>query len=65
MIRRARKGFMPDVPERPFVKNGVKNVKMAGPGAYSRTIPNELINPYVCGMGNDNLYAKGEIETPE
>lgn len=75
--------FMPDELERLLVKNGVKNVKLAGPGAYARTIPNELLvkimndpkqrmdfldfchkydsNPYVCGMGKDNLFAKGEI----
>ena len=75
--------FMPNELERLLVKNGVKNVKLAGPGAYARTIPNELLvkimndpkqrmdfldfchkydsNPYVCGMGKDNLFAKGEI----
>ncbi|MFQ7752880.1 MAG: class I SAM-dependent methyltransferase [Acutalibacteraceae bacterium] len=75
--------FMPDELERLLVKNGVKKVKLAGPGAYARTIPNELLvkimndpkqrmdfldfchkydsNPYVCGMGKDNLFAKGEI----
>ena len=75
--------FMPDELERLLVKNGVKSVKLAGPGAYARTIPNELLvkimndpkqrmdfldfchkydsNPYVCGMGKDNLFAKGEI----
>ena len=56
---------------------------MAGPGAYARTIPGEILakimndpqaredfleicyhydsNPYVCGMGKDNLFVKGEI----
>lgn len=75
--------FMPNELERLLVKNGVKNVKLAGPGAYARTIPNELLvkimndpkqrmdfldfchkydsNPYVCGMGKDNSFAKGEI----
>lgn len=75
--------FMPDELEQLLVKNGVKNVRLAGPGAYARTIPNELLvkimndskqrtdfldycheydsNPYVCGMGKDNLFAKGEI----
>ncbi len=75
--------FMPNELEALLVKNGVKNVKLAGPGAYARTIPNELLvkimndskqrmdfldfcheydsNPYVCGMGKDNLFAKGEI----
>jgi len=63
-------------------KNGVKNIRLAGPGAYARTVPNEILckimrdstqksafldfchifdqNPYVCGMGKDNLFAKGE-----
>ena len=60
-----------------------KNINLAGPGAYARTIPNELLvkimndpnqrseflefcyrydsNPFVCGMGKDNLLAKGEL----
>ena len=75
--------FMPDELESILKKNGVKNIKMAGPGAYARTIPNDILvkimndpsqreaflefchmydsNPYVCGMGKDNLFAKGEI----
>ena len=75
--------FMPDELEGILKKNGVKNIQMAGPGAYARTIPNEILvkimkdpaqrkdflefchmydsNPYVCGMGKDNLFAKGEI----
>ena len=62
---------------------GVKEVSLAGPGAYARTIPNELLvkimedekqkaaflefchsydsSPFVCGMGKDNLFAKGTI----
>ncbi len=74
--------FMPDELEGILKKNGVKNISMAGPGAYARTIPNELLvkimndpkqredfldfchmydsNPYVCGMGKDNLFAKGD-----
>lgn len=42
---------------------GVKNIKLAGPGAYARTLPNEFYdsNPYVCGMGKDNLFARGEL----
>ena len=62
---------------------GVKNIELAGPGAYARTIPNELLvkimndpkqrsdfldicyhydsNPYVCGLGKDNLLAKGDL----
>lgn len=75
--------FMPDELKTLLEKNGVKKVEMAGPGAYARTIPNEILikimnnekekaaflewcheydsNPYVCGMGKDNLFAKGEI----
>ena len=75
--------FMPDELEGILKKNGVKNISLAGPGAYARTIPNEILvkimndpaqkkdfldfchmydsNPYVCGMGKDNLFAKGEI----
>ncbi|MBO4415604.1 MAG: methyltransferase domain-containing protein [Lachnospiraceae bacterium] len=74
--------FMPDELEGILKKFGVKNISMAGPGAYARTIPNEILvkimndpcqkaafldfchlydsNPYVCGMGKDNLFAKGE-----
>ena len=76
--------FMPDELERILEKNGVKNISLAGPGAFARTIPNEILvkimrdplqrkdfldfcheydsNPYVCGMGKDNLFAKGFIE---
>ena len=76
--------FMPDELERILKKYGVKEIKMAGPGAYARTIPNDILvkimndpsqredfldfchmfdsNPYVCGMGKDNLFAKGEVE---
>lgn len=76
--------FMPDELKGMLEKCGVKNVQLAGPGAYARTIPNELLvkimkdekqkkeflefchrydsNPYVCGMGKDNLFAKGEIK---
>ena len=74
--------FMPDELEGILKRNGIKNISMAGPGAYARTIPNEILvkimndpeqreafldfchmfdsNPYVCGMGKDNLFAKGE-----
>ena len=31
--------FMPDELEQLLVKNGVKKVILAGPGAYARTIP--------------------------
>ncbi len=76
--------FMPDELKSLLEKYGVKKVQMAGPGAYARTIPNEILhkimnnpqqrtdflefcyvydqNPYVLGMGKDNLFAKGEIE---
>ncbi|MCR5227693.1 MAG: class I SAM-dependent methyltransferase [Eubacterium sp.] len=75
--------FMPDELENILKRNGVKNIEMAGPGAFARTIPNEILvkimndpeqkneflefchmydsNPYVCGMGKDNLFATGEI----
>ena len=75
--------FMPDELKGILEKNGVKNIELAGPGAFARTIPNEILvkimndkeqrrdflefchmydsNPYVCGMGKDNLFAKGEI----
>ena len=74
--------FMPDELKSILEKYGVKNVELAGPGAFARTIPNEILvkimndpvqkqdflefchiydsNPYVCGMGKDNLFAKGE-----
>ena len=74
---------MPDELEGILKRNGVKNISLAGPGAYARTIPNELLvkimndpkqreeflefshkfdsNPYVCGMGKDNLFAKGDL----
>lgn len=76
--------FMPDELSSLLEKYGVKNIKLAGPGAYARTVPNEILvkimndeqqradfleichtydsNPYVCGMGKDNLFAKGDIE---
>jgi SAM-dependent methyltransferase len=75
--------FMPDELKSILGKCGVKNICLAGPGAYARTIPNELLvrimndpkqradfldfchgydsNPFVCGMGKDNLFAKGDI----
>ena len=76
--------FMPDELEEILARYGVKNISLAGPGAFARTIPNEILikimndpkqkeeflefchmydsNPYVCGMGKDNLFAKGEIK---
>lgn len=75
--------FMPNELEDLLRSQGVKNIELAGPGAYARTIPNELLvkimndpkqrldfldfcykydsNPYVCGMGKDNLLAKGDL----
>ena len=75
--------FLPDELENILKRCGVKNIKLAGPGAYARTIPHELLvkimrdekqksdfldfcyrydsNPYVCGMGKDNLLAWGEV----
>lgn len=76
--------FMPDELYSILQKYGVQNIELAGPGAYARTIPNEILvkiinnpeqrndfldfcheydkNIYVCGMGKDNLFAKGEIK---
>ena len=75
--------FMPDELKQILENCGVKDVTLAGPGAFARTIPNEILvkimndpeqkkdfldfchlydsNPYVCGMGKDNLFARGEI----
>lgn len=75
--------FMPDELKAILSRFGVKNIELAGPGAYARTIPNELLvkimncpnqrsdfldfcyqydsNPSVCGMGKDNLLAKGDL----
>ena len=75
--------FMPDELQRILQQNGVSNISLAGPGAFARTIPNEILvkimndpaqrqdfldfcytydrNPYVCGLGKDNLLAAGEI----
>ena len=75
--------FMPDELEDILKRHSVKNIKPAGPGAYARTLPNELLvkimkdpkqrsdfltfchlydsNPFVCGMGKDNLLAQGEL----
>lgn len=75
--------FMPEELQNILTRLGVKNVRLAGPGAYARTLPNELLvkimhdkkqrsdfldfcyqydsNPFVCGMGKDNLLANGEL----
>lgn len=76
--------FMPDELKQILQRNNVRNIKLSGPGAYARTVPNEILikimndlkqkedflefcfkydsNPYVCGMGKDNLVAYGELE---
>lgn len=75
--------FMPNELEGLLRRFGVKNIELAGPGAYARTVPHELLvkimndskqrsdfldvcykydsNQYVCGMGKDNLLAKGDL----
>lgn len=75
--------FMPDELERILTDCGVQEISLAGPGAFARTIPNEILvkimndpeqkkvfldfchdydsSPWVCGMGKDNLFARGEI----
>ena len=75
--------FLPDELKALLEKQGVQNIHMAGPGAYARTIPGEILvkimndsqsrkdfleichrydsNIYVCGMGKDNLFVKGDI----
>ena len=75
--------FLPDELEGILRRCGVKNISMAGPGAFARTIPREILakimndpdqkkdfldfchrydsNPYVCGMGKDNLFVRGDI----
>lgn len=75
--------FMPEELQRILERFGVKDIRLAGPGAYARTIPNEILvkimkddaqrsdfldichrydqNPFVCGMGKDNLLAQGEL----
>lgn len=76
--------FLPDELEGLLRKYGAHDVKLAGPGAYARTISREILvqimgdpqqraefldfcytfdtNPYVCGMGKDNLLARGEVQ---
>ena len=75
--------FMPDELEDILKTYGVKNIKLAAPGQYARTLPRELLvkimydskqrsdfldfchyydsDPFVCGMGKDNLFAQGEL----
>lgn len=78
--------FLPEELKSLLEKNGVTEVALAGPGAFARTIPRELLvkivndprqradflefchrydsHPSVCGMGKDNLFAKGNIGAP-
>lgn len=75
--------FMPDELERILRRCGVRDIRLAGPGAFARTLPREILrrimndpaqraeflefchsydsSPYVCGMGKDNLFARGEV----
>lgn len=75
-------GFMPQELRGILEGLGFGDIRMAGPGAYARTIPRELLvklmgdpaqkkdfldfcyeydqNPYVLGMGKDNLFVAGE-----
>lgn len=75
--------FLPDELEGILKRHGVREIQLAGPGAYARTVPHELLvrimkdpkqlsefldfchlydsNPFVCGMGKDNLFARGEV----
>jgi len=79
--------FMPEELKGILENCGVRNVVLAGPGAFARTIPNEILirimqdpvqrkeflefcylydsQPSVCGLGKDNLFARGEIERAE
>lgn len=77
-------GFLPEELTGILRKYSVSNIRLAGPGAYARTVPREVLqkimgdpekkkdflefcyvydsNPYVCGMGKDNLLAIGDVE---
>lgn len=74
--------FLPDELRDLLERNGFGNIRMAGPGAFARTVPHAVLqklmknpgqrkdfldfcyeydqNPYVLGMGKDNLFAAGE-----
>ncbi len=76
--------FLPEELKELLQGFGVKNIRLAGPGAFARALPQELLvkimsdpsqrrdfldvcyqydsNPYVCGMGKDNLLAEGDIQ---
>lgn len=75
-------GFLPNELRGILERLGLKDIRMAGPGAYARGISWEILrkimldpaqrqdfldfcyvydqNPYVLGMGKDNLFAIGE-----
>ena len=75
--------FLPEELKSILEDCGVRNITLAGPGAFARTIPNEILvrimrdpvqrkdflefchrydsQPSVCGMGKDNLFARGDI----
>lgn len=75
--------FLPEELKGILESCGVRDITLAGPGAFARTIPNEILvkimrdpaqredflefchlydsQPSVCGMGKDNLFARGEI----
>jgi len=75
--------FLPEELKGILESCGVRDIALAGPGAFARTIPNEILvrimrdpaqrkdflefchrydsQPSVCGMGKDNLFARGEI----
>lgn len=88
LVRIAKKRIIISVSSRlgslPYLaKSTTEKPVYPGPGAFARTIPNEILvkimndpkqredflefchmydsNPYVCGMGKDNLFARGEI----
>lgn len=74
--------FLPDELREILENCGFKKIHMAGPGAFARTLPGEILqkimedpgqradfldfcyhydrNPYVLGMGKDNLFAAAE-----
>ena len=78
--------FLPEELKGILENCGVRDIALAGPGAFARTIPNEILvrimgdpaqrkdflefchrydnQPSVCGMGKDNLFARGEIGPP-
>lgn len=85
---RREETFMDDIIQKSHLEKELLShlegiIRLAGPGAYARTLPRELLvkimkdptqrseflefchfydsNPYVCGMGKDNLFAMGEL----